>query len=65
MTLESRTQAEAQARKVLDNAVAPGRGAAGDGLPLCKYNLTRNAHGLPIVYFTQLLAQALGLTEEG
>ncbi len=33
--------------------------------PLCKYNLMQNAAGVPTVYFTQLLAEALGLTEEG
>lgn len=56
-----------QARKAaLDNSRWPlGAEQLVTACPLCKYNLTRNAHGLPIVYFTQLLAQALGLTEEG
>lgn len=65
VTLESRTQAEAQAQRVLDNAIALGAEQLVTACPLCKYNLTRNGHGLPIVYFTQLLAQALGLAEEG
>ena len=30
--------------------------------PLCKYNLSKNST-LPIVYFTELLAEALGITE--
>lgn len=30
--------------------------------PLCKYNLSKNG-GLPIVYFTELLAEALGIKE--
>ena len=64
VTLESRTQAEAQAQRVLDNAIALGAEQLVTACPLCKYNLTRNARGRPIVYFTQLLAQALGLTEE-
>ena len=30
--------------------------------PLCLYNLTQNAeNALPVLYFTELLAQALGL----
>lgn len=31
--------------------------------PLCKYNLGKNG-GLPVVYFTELLAEALGVKEE-
>ena len=31
--------------------------------PLCKYNLSKNGE-LPIVYFTELLAEALGIKEE-
>lgn len=31
--------------------------------PLCKYNLSKNSE-LPVVYFTELLAEALGLKEE-
>ena len=30
--------------------------------PLCKYNLSRES-SLPVVYFTELLAEALGITE--
>ena len=31
--------------------------------PLCKYNLSQNGN-LPVVYFTELLAEALGVKEE-
>lgn len=31
--------------------------------PLCQYNLTKQDSGLPVFYFTELLAQALGLKE--
>lgn len=54
-----------QAQSVVDNAAALGAELLVTACPLCRYNLTRNATGLPTVYFTQLLAQALGLTEEG
>ncbi len=33
--------------------------------PLCQYNLTKNTvDGVPVVYFTQILAEALGVKEE-
>ena len=33
--------------------------------PLCKYNLNKNASSeLPVYYFTELLAEALGVKEE-
>lgn len=33
--------------------------------PLCMYNLRKQTAGdLPVVYFTELLAQALGVKEE-
>jgi heterodisulfide reductase subunit B len=32
--------------------------------PLCKYNLEKNGNSIPVVYFTELLAEALGVKEE-
>lgn len=32
--------------------------------PLCRYNLVKNGAELPVVYFTELLAEALGVKEE-
>ena len=29
--------------------------------PLCRYNLEKNGSPLPVVYFTELLAEALGI----
>ena len=31
--------------------------------PLCKYNLVKNGSSIPVVYFTELLAEALGVKE--
>ena len=31
--------------------------------PLCMYNLKKNGNGIPVVYFTELLAEALGVKE--
>jgi heterodisulfide reductase subunit B len=32
--------------------------------PLCKYNLEKNSDKIPVVYITELLAEALGVKEE-
>ena len=32
--------------------------------PLCMYNLNKSAGDLPVYYFTELLAEALGVKEE-
>ncbi len=32
--------------------------------PLCRYNLNLAENGLPVIYFTELLAEALGVKEE-
>jgi len=32
--------------------------------PLCQYNLNQTVDGLPVLYFTELLAEALGVKEE-
>ena len=49
----------------MDNAEAQGAELLVTACPLCKYNLMQHAAGVPTVYFTQLLAAALGRTEEG
>ena len=49
---------------VLEDAAQMGAGLLVTACPLCLYNLTKNAPAgreLPVVYFTQLLAQALGV----
>ena len=54
------------------NSTAVWESAAGFGAdciitacPLCRYNLIKNGSGaMPVVYFTELLAEALGVKEE-
>ncbi len=60
---------DAEAAKKRSNAVS--RSAANHGAermvtacPLCKYNLEKNGSEIPVVYFTELLAEALGVKEE-
>lgn len=61
-TLENKPQAQKRATTVVDNAVTCGAEMLITACPLCLYNLEQNAENpLPVVYFTELLAQALGL----
>lgn len=49
----------------MDNASAQGAELLITACPLCSYNLLHNTDGrLPVVYFTELLAEALGCGEE-
>ena len=61
-TLENKAQAQERATTVVDNAATAGAEMLITACPLCLYNLAQNAENpLPVVYFTELLAQALGL----
>lgn len=64
-TLENRAYAQKQAQKIIENAKSCGADTLITACPLCMYNLCENTDGsLPVVYFTELLAQALGVKEE-
>ena len=63
-TIENRQYAHKQAQKIVDNAKTTGAECLITACPLCLYNLTQNTDGgLPVRYFTELLAQALGVEE--
>ena len=49
---------------VIDNAKAAGAEMIITACPLCKYNLEKSGADIPVVYFTQLLAEALGVKED-
>lgn len=61
-TLENKNYAARQAGKVLDNAAACGAEEMITACPLCLYNLQGSGR-LPVRYFTELLAEALGVKE--
>lgn len=64
-TLENRDFAARQVDKIMDNAKAQGAEMLITACPLCMYNLRENAaDGLPVHYFTELLAEALGVKED-
>ena len=50
----------------MDNARACGAQELITACPLCMYNLKENAtNGMPVLYFTEILAEALGVKEDG
>ena len=62
--LENPESAIKQSSKVLENAIKNGAEMIITACPLCLYNLKKNSCELPIVYFTEILADALGLKEQ-
>ena len=65
VTLEDKRLAEKKSSAVLENAETNGAELLVTACPLCKYNLVKNGgHDLAVVYFTELLAEALGVKEE-
>ena len=64
-TLENKAYAQKQVDKIMENAKAQGAQMLITACPLCMYNLKENAtDGLEVKYFTELLAQALGVKED-
>ena len=64
-TIEGKKFAQKQVEKIMNNAKASGAEALITACPLCMYNLKENAvDGLPVYYFTELLAEALGVKED-
>ena len=67
MTIEDKEYANKKSGAVLANARDAGAELLITACPLCLYNLNQNTdgHNMPVAYFTQLLAEALGLEVEG
>ena len=65
VALEDKGQAQKQVDKILKSAGDMGADMMITACPLCMYNLAVNAtgHKLPVKYFTELLAEALGVKE--
>lgn len=64
VVLENAQSAEKRSRTVSASAAGHGAEMIVTACPLCKYNLVRSGSELPVVYFTELLAEALGVKEE-
>lgn len=63
VALEDAESAKKKSNAVSENAAANGAGVIVTACPLCKYNLVKNGSSVPVVYFTELLAEALGVKE--
>ncbi len=63
IALESKDLAKAKSSKVTENAKEKGAEQIVTACPLCKYNLQKNGTEIPVVYITELLAEALGVKE--
>lgn len=62
ITLENKDIAKAKASAVIENAVENGADMVITACPLCLYNLSKNAESdIPVKYFTEILAEALGV----
>ena len=64
--LEDKAIAVKKSTAVMDNAADQQAELLITACPLCLYNLTKNSASetkLPVVYFTELLAEALGVKE--
>lgn len=64
VAMEDAESAKKKSSAVSDSAAAHGAELLVTACPLCKYNLVKNGSRVPVVYFTELLAEALGIKEE-
>lgn len=64
ISMESPALAEKNSQSIIQNAKAQGAEMIITACPLCKYNLIKNGADIPVVYFTELLAEALGVKED-
>lgn len=64
VALEDAASAKKKSNAVSASAASHGAELMVTACPLCKYNLVKNGSEVPVVYFTELLAEALGVKEE-
>ena len=64
ISVESPESAKRNASSIVENAKAAGAEIIITACPLCKYNLVKCGADIPVVYFTELLAEALGVKED-
>ena len=62
ISIKEKEQTAGLCKKITDSAAGFQADCLVTACPLCKYNLSKNSN-LPIVYFTELLAEALGIKE--
>ncbi len=63
ISVESPALAKSKSECVMESALANEAEIMLTACPLCRYNLMKNGATIPVVYFTELLAEALGIKE--
>ena len=63
VVVEDAASAEKKSGAVLESAKQSGAEMIVTACPLCRYNLLKSQSDMPVVYFTELLAEALGVKE--
>ncbi|MBQ7809793.1 MAG: CoB--CoM heterodisulfide reductase iron-sulfur subunit B family protein [Clostridia bacterium] len=64
ISAESPATAKKNSNAVIENAKAAGAEMIITACPLCKYNLEKSGADIPVVYLTEILAEALGVKED-
>ena len=64
IAMESPALAKKNSNAVVENAKCAGAEKMVPACPLCRYNLVKNGADIPVIYFTELLAEALGVKED-
>ena len=65
ISLKEKDLAKNMCDKIMDSSSGFGAEMLITACPLCQYNLTKNSNAkIPVYYFTELLAEALGVKEE-
>ena len=64
VSVESPELAKKSSNRVTECAKNNGAEMLVTACPLCKYNLVKNGSEIPVIYFTELLAEALGIKED-
>ncbi|MBQ2696335.1 MAG: CoB--CoM heterodisulfide reductase iron-sulfur subunit B family protein [Clostridia bacterium] len=63
VVLDDAKSAEKKSTAITENAKQMGADMIVTACPLCKYNLEKHDNSIPVVYITELLAEALGIKE--
>lgn len=58
------TYPQKRTKKIIESAKTAGADIIMTACPLCKYNLEKHQNDLPVYYFSELLAEALGVSNQ-
>ncbi len=64
VVMENPDAAKIKSSKILDSAKSIGADMILTACPLCKYNLEKAGVDIPVVYITELMAEAFGIKED-